>query len=354
MNNIYNTYTDDEMITVPKKAVFADVDGFPNESAFRHFLKHLGDNDEYYLVCISIDLTASNEKKGYAYGTFVLRKVFLQLKDHFYIFRVNGDKFNLLIKKEDFDNAEKMLSNSVENLFTIYYGFVKSSPINKDNYTELRRQGVDLMYHYKAYKTGKGYKEIRDDKIIGNKGNTPLELQETKTHKFRDTMWYGTIRFEEISPNPREVTAYVFPTEFKEKLASLNMVVVVDDLVLTRVYTGNNVNFGFDGMRFSITSRFDNEGHLNIVCFKDRESKGECKMMIDAHEGICIPASFGKRVGKGMELFPVKSNSCGSYEYALWNKETNKAEIDTTGIVQIDDKNYAVHADSKGIDLIEQ
>jgi GGDEF domain-containing protein len=355
--SLYERYTKTEPITISMKTLFTDSDGFPNENAFRNFIEQIKEGEEYYLICINIDLTASNESKGYAFGTRVLRKVYLQLKNHFCIFRVNGDKFNLLVEKDDIDNAEMMLNSDTERLqemFSIYYGIVRDTPITMENYTELRNRGKDLMYQDKARKTNKQFADVRDDKIVGDKGNTPLDLQETDTHKHRETMWYGTVDFAETKPTARKLVAHVFPTEFKEKLASLNMIVVVDDLLNPRLYTGNNVTFGFDGIKVTITSRFDNEGHLNIVCFQDRETTGECEMVLQVHEGNCIPASFGKRLTDGREVYPVKPNNYGTYDYVLWDEENNTANLVTTGIVEMDGKTYAVHADVQGIDLIEQ
>lgn len=357
MKEKYNQYLSEETVTVSKKMLFTDSCGFPNENAFLDFVKSLGENEEYYLICINADLTASNEIKGFAYGTLALRRVYLLLRSHFFVFRIGGGKFNLVVKKDDIEKAEQILSSyseQYEELISVYYGTVSETPIFASNIGEIRRQGVERMYRDKALKTNRTISEARYDAIVGNKGNTPLELQETSTHKFRETMWYGTIRLEERKPATREVTVYVFPTEFKEKLASLNMIVVVDDLLNTRLFTGNSVNFGFDGIRFTVTSRFDNEGHLNIVCFKDRDSKGECGINVVSHEGSCIPASFGKRLEDGNEIYPIKINTCGSYEYVLWNAAEKKAVYDSTGIVSIDGKNYAVYSDAKGIDLVEQ
>lgn len=354
MRDRYDEYTNDALITVPKRKLFTDAEGFPNENAFRSFAERLSESDDCYLACISIDLTASNESKGYAFGTLMLRQVYLQLREHFYVFRVSGDKFNLIIPAGEFRKAEQMFAAYDKELLTVYYGFVKSTPVTGENYAELRRQGIELMYRNKAARTDKKLGAVRDDKIVGDKGNTPPELQETLTHKNRETMWYGTVVFEESEPAAREVTAYVFPTEYKENFASLNMIVVVDDLLHSRVYSGNNISFGFDGIKFTITSRFDNEGHLNIVCFRDRESKGKCEMTLYSHEGVCIPASFGKRAGGGREIFPVKPNAHGTYDYVLWDKNARTATLDTTGIIAMGGKDYAVHANSKGVDLVEQ
>ena len=352
MENRYIDYTGEAMLTVPKRKLYTDSEGFPNENAFRDFAEHL--TAEYYLACISVDVTRSNEKKGYGFGSRVLRKAFLQLRDNFYIFRISGNKFNLFVTENEFSKLKNMLESGNEDFFTVYYGIVEDTYVTKENYTKLCERGKEMMYHYKAEKIGKAYTDARDDVIVGNKGNTPADLQETDTCKYRETMWYATVHLEETEPAARTVTAYVFPTEYKESLASLNMVVVVDDFVKTRIYSGTSVSFGFDGMKFMISSRFDNEGHMNVSCFGERENKGQCDITIDVHEGNCIPASFGKRVKRGVSLFPVKPNTRGTYEYALWNDNEKTAEYQESGLIAIDGADYEVHADKVAINLVHQ
>lgn len=353
MKTAYSEYMSDGQVTVAKKVLFTDGDGFPNDNAFRDFVGQLTEDDECYLVCLNADLTTSN-KKSYAFGTLMLRKLFLRLKDSFYVFRVNGDKFNLIVPKTEIEQAEKLLSADEEGQAKTYYGFVKDTPVTGKNCAELRRRGIELMYQNKALRTNQQAMDVRDDKIVGDKGNTPPELQETVTHKFRDTMWYGEIVFKEHEPSVRDITAYIFPTEYKESLAALNMIVVVDDLLNTRIYTGTSVSFGFDGIKFTVTSRFDNEGHLNIVSFRTDESGGKCEISINSHEGVCIPASFGKRIGNGREIYPFKANPFGTYNYILWDKESKTATLNETGIIEMDGKRYSVHSNSQGIDLVEQ
>lgn len=353
MKTTYDEYTSDKQVTVTKRELFTNGDGFPNENAFRDFAGQLKESDEYYLACIIVDLTESN-KKGFAFGTLMLRKAFLRLKDKFFVFHIHGNKFNVVVSKADIELADKMLASESEDNTKTYYGFVKDTPITGKNFEEIRKRGVKLMYQNMALRTNKEAMDVRDDKIVGDKGNTPPELQETVTHKFRDTMWYGEIQFEEIEPNVRNITAYVFPTEYRSSLAAVNMVVIVDDLLNKRVFTGTKVAFGFDGIRFTVTSRFDDEGHLEIVYFKSKDSKGTCRASLTSHEGVCIPASFGKRIGNGREIYPFKPNPFGTYNYVLWDKENQTATLDETGMVEMNGKLYAVHFHPTGIDLVEQ
>lgn len=354
MREKYKSYWANDPITVTKRELYTDAEGFPNEVAFSHFVKNLTVSDKLYLACINVDLRASNKAKGYAFGSLVLRKAILQLQDFFCVFRISGEKFNVLIPEEDLENARAMLDKCPKQLFTIYYGIVTSEFVCTNNIASLRREGIDLMYSHKAELTGKKHEEVRDDKIIGDKGNTPAQLQETDTHKCRETMWYGVIDFEELQPYARNVKAYIFPTEYKDKKMSLHQIVVVDDLINTRIYTGNNVVFGFDGIKFSVSTRFDEHGKLSILCFKDRESKGQVEMNIQLHEGSCIPASFGKRIDGRRELFPVKQVVSGGYSYALLDRTTGEVTFDDTGMVEVEGKQYAVCVTENSIDLILQ
>lgn len=352
MENRYINYTGSAMITVPMRKIYTDSEGYPNENAFRDFAEHI--SAEYYLACISVDVSKSNEKKGYGFGTRVLRKAFLQLKDNFYIFRMSGNKFNLLVTENEFPKLKEMLESGNEDFFTVYYGLIEDTYITKDNYKALCERGKEMMYRHKAEKIGKAYSEARDDVVIGDKGNTPTDLQETDTCKYRETMWYSTISLEESEPVPRMVTIHVFPTEYKESLASLNIIVVIDDFVSTRTYSGTNITFGLDGMKFSVSARFDNEGHMNVSCYEDRNNTGKCEISVDTHEGNCIPASFGKRVGNGLSVFPVKSNSRGTYEYVLWNDNNKTVEYNESGLIEMDGITYGVHSDKVAINLINE
>lgn len=343
----YKQYIGTEMVTVSHKDLYTDNEGFLNEKAFQDFVSSLTEADGYYLACLIIDVSISN-KKSYAIGSLVMRTVFLKLAEYFNIFRVNGDKFNVLIKDSDYENFQLFLEQDNSKLYSVYFGLVKNIIITKQTIEDARRNGVSLMYKNKSKKTKRN---IRDDKIVGDKGNVPSEFQETQTYKYKDTMWYAAIKIKEIEPLAKDVMVYVFPTEFKPPLATLNMVVVVDDLLEKSVYTGKDVYFGFDGMRFNVQSRFDKLGHLSVSFFKDKGTQGKYETDIYCHEGKYIPAFFGKRIGKGKEIYPFKRNAFGTQEYILWEGKTNQATLIDTGIANVNGESYSVYADDIGIDL---
>lgn len=351
MKTKYDEYTQDGIITVFRKTLFTDVDGFPNELAFRNFIEGFEEEDQYYLACINIDLTASNESRGYEFGTSILKKVYQQISERFFIFRIGGDKFNVLIPYSELDKAEKML-NSGSEMFAIYYGIETEIPVRTDNFESLRKKCIDLMYNDRKQRSKRYFEKVSYNNIsVGPKKTASAE---TPFFKPNDLMCYAVIDFDEEKPIAREVKAYVFPVEYKEKMMSVRQIVVVDDFIDVKIYTGNSVVFGFDGIKFNVTSRFDDSKNLKVVCFKEQECGGQCKMFIKCYQKNSVLENFGKSVGENVEIFPVKPNSYGTHSYVLWDKVKRTAQYEETGIISIDNENYAVTVDDNGVSLILQ
>ena len=354
MNDIYRHYLDTDKVEVERKLLYSDNDGFLNDIAFRNFAEHIDPNAEHKmnLICLNIDVSASNNSKGYAMGSRVLRKVYLQLKERFYIFRVNGDKFNIVVPNEHLEEAIYMLDSSSEypEMFSIYYGVV-DEPVSSCNYQQLRRIGKELMYHDKAVKSKKKLSDIRDDIIIGNKTNTPLEMQETDTRKFRATMWYGIIDFIDKSEAQLKKKLYVYPTEFKTDFALLNLVVVAENMDGYELFTGNSVKVSVDDMKYSVSARFAGDGHLVVSCRKYDNSFNPYIIGIDTYEGICIPAFFGKRISEGREIYPIRQHKNGICDFVVWDSTLNTGVINTNGILIENGTEYAVSVDDTSIEL---
>ncbi len=350
MDNLYRQYLSTDKIEVERKRLYSDSDGFLNDAAFRDFAEHI--NQNMALICLNIDVSASNTTRGYAFGSRVLRKVYLQLKEHFYIFRVNGDKFNLIVPRENLKEAICMLNSSREypEMFSVYYGIVDES-VNKDNYEQLRKIGKELMYHDKAVKTKKKISDVRDDMIIGNKPNTTADMQETDTCKYIETMWHGTVNFVEKSTLQLIKKLYVYPTEFKADFASLNIIAVTEDEQGYELFIGNSVEIAVNGVKCLVTARFADDGHLIISCYKANDANNPYIIGIDTVEGICIPAFFGKRISEGQEIYPICRHDDGMCDFVLWDSTVNKGTINTTGIVRENGTEYAVYMDDTSIKL---
>ena len=330
----YGKYISEETMIVTSKEYYSDNDGFPNDRAFWDFVKNLHDTDRMYLLCLDIDLSPSNAK-GTGYGDLIMRTFFVKMQEYFPSFRMRGTKFNIFVPEKYIEAAEEMLRTDNSKYFILHGEIIKDKFVSSLNAEELIAEGVKRMLGGR-----------RDsDMVLGNKGNVP-------------TMWFATITFKETKPALRTLTAYVFPTEYKKPMALLETVVVLDDMVTTKVYDGTVVQLPIDGMRISISVRFDNDGNMVVSWFKMGDSaEGEITGEMELHEGDAIPVSFGKRIGGSKEIYPVKPNSQGLYEYVLFDRNASypnhKAEYVTTGTVTGKENTYEVHRDSVAIELVK-
>ena len=345
----YIDFLSDKPMVVEKRKYYSDSEGFLNERAFWEFANDLTEDDKMYLLCLNIDVTASNEKHGKGFGTLTLRRVFIRFQIEYPIFRMGGTKFNVFVPADNMELIHTAFDTDNSELFTLQGEVIDDQYATKDNIKDLIAIGVKRLFG-----------ESADETIVGDKGNTEPNQQETKTEKYRATMWYGEILFKETKPKCRELKAYIFPTAYEPANASLNMVVAIDDYVTTpRVFCGRNIDIPIDGMRINVSSRFDNDGHL-IVSYYQKDTgndSGEITGELTVHEGNCIPESFGKRVGKTKAIFPIKMNGQGLYEYILYDEKPQdpKKQVSyvESGTIQGRRGNiYEVHMDSVMINLV--
>lgn len=346
----YKSYTTADTYETTRRDFFCDQSGIPNAKAFEDFSNNIDFDEEYVLICLNIDLRATNNKEGYASGSRIMRKFYLALDDMgVFAFRMGGEKFNVLCKKDKLQDLIAFLDKDNSEKYSIYYGSPKE-PYNIFTSEDLIEEGKTLMYADKHKKVGK--KEfLANDKLVGNKGNTPADLQETAVHKYRTTMWYSKVKITFINQF-REINVYIFVTDFRNNYESLPLVVVLDDLIEYKAFYGNNIVFKEEGIEFTINARFDRQGRMQTAVFADREKAAEVKLeFTEKHEGICIPATFGKRIGD-KEVYPIKQNVNGTCDYVLLDKD--KVTIDRTGLITVNDTTYGVYMDAENIDLVKQ
>ena len=344
MTSVYSDYFSDEKVTVRKKDYYTTKHGFPNRKAFLDFMDGLSDKDTYHLVCVNVDLRKAN-KESHDYGDYFLRRfIYLVVSNGILVFHISGEKFNFLCPEKSIKKMTAILDEPSDE-YDVYYGLIEDV-FTKEKSQEQIQQGIEKMFSHKAKKK---FERVRNGVVVQN---TPYELQETNKRKFRKTMWYTVIELTTIKPKFQMVKVYVFPTEYLKPLASLSTIVVVDDAVEYRLYSGKNVTFGVGGVQFSVSCRFGRDGLLNVAFFK--ASEGEFEHKIYTHKGVCIPANFGKRVSDGKELFPIRENINGLYDYVLWDSKDEKAELCRTGIYKDGDTLYGVYQDKDFIDLIAQ
>ncbi len=338
----YEQYSSLAPIQIYSKEYYQDKDGYPNAKAFEDFSEKI--EGEYFLICINVDVRKANAT-SYEYGNYIMRKFILALNSisNCYTFRMHGEKFNIFIHKESLPALNELFEKESED-YDVYVGD-SGEAYDKTLKNEQIRKNVELMFEDKHTKRHR--QKAQQNSLLGSKLNTPLDLRETTFKKHRSTMWYSIIRITILEPIFKEVKVYVFPTKFCKPLHSIPLLVVIDDLLGYRVLHGNDIKFGLEGILFSINARFGRDGHLNTAAFHSGE--GKCEIAIATNEGVCIPANFGKRIGNA-EIYPIKPNIHGTFDFVLLNDET--PELNTTGIITHDEKQYMVMMDSEYIDLV--
>lgn len=347
-NELYDKYSSRETLNVSNKEFYTDKNSIPNANAFDDFTRNAEFNQEYYLVCLNVDLSKVNQEEGYASGNRTLRKVYLALAGmNVYVFRIHGEKFNVLATKDKLQEVKEFLDRKNDK-YNIFYGICEN-PYSSVSAADAIAEGVRLMYEDKARKIGKKSGSTSDN-LMGNKPNTPEELRETDFVKHRNTMWYSVARITITKPEFSEFKLYIFPTDFRQPLESLPLIVVLDNMLDYRVFTGNNIEIIENGAVINVNARFNAESQLITGVFPSRECSAKIEFL-EKNEGICVPANFGKRVNGG-EIYPIKQNINGVCDYVFY--KDGKAKLDKTGLVDIDGKKYGVYMDNTSIRLSEQ
>ena len=343
---LYDSLASDNLCTITYKDHFTDRNGYLNENAFQKFTEYLRTNNElpdYYLICLNIDLRLANAEST-AVGDYVLRKFIVALDD-FFVFRIQGEKFNILATKEQIPHIKQYL-DTPNDKYKVYYGIVKEKPYKPQNEAEQREiihKGISMMYE------SKGEKKVST--IIDAIGNEPKELHETKLKKYCDTMWYSIISLTITEPIYREITIYVYPTEWKEATHTLPILIAAYDNVEYNIKVGTLITFGINGFRFSVSCRFDTDKHLSTAIFSLDNDKCKCKISTQTHEGVCIPTNFGKRITRTCEIYPLRRNQTGLFDYIALDDGAPK--LNTTGYIETPNgMRYGVSMNDKSIDLI--
>ena len=349
LKEIYQKYKSEEPVQLTWKEVYEDKDGYPNLKAFDDFSEQIKKyGNQYYLICMNVDLRKANER-NYAYGNYILRKFILAVRriTGCYPFRIQGEKFNLIAEKDCMPKLEELLTKQ-DNYYDLYYG-ISEELYNPDEREAQIQKCVELMYLDKSRKRNKLNQKKQTEKIIGDKGNTPVQDRESETCKNKKTMWYAEIDVKAEEPF-KQTKIYVFPTQYCSPMASIPLIVVSAGITDCRYFYGTNIKFGVTGtVRLMINAHFDNDGHLKVSVFNI--NTGKCELEIRTIEGECIPANFGKRFGKG-EIYPFRQNIAGYCDFIYLENET--AELNTSGYIADENgKKYTVHMDSQYINLMK-
>ena len=348
----YASFSSMEKVLMRKCDVFTDMKGFPNDTAFQHFSIGFKEDEDYYLACVEVDLSEKANKRSRSMGDQALRKFCNVLMNEFFVFRISGNKFNVLCPKEMLGTMKERFDREDED-YTIYYGILEK-PYSFRHSIEQVMEGVMRMLQNKQERTI----QLQTENLIASRQLTPIELRETETKKYRKTMWYSKITIKVEKPVVSDATIYVFPTKNCEPMVSIPLVGVKDDLTEYHVsYDEHTLQFGVGSIMFTITARFNRDGHMVTMVHNDSDDeKSRCTYHVETVEGICRPLNFGKRIvtddGTMKEIFPIRQNGHGTFDYILF--ENGKAVMNTDGLVQMKGKEYEVHMDSESIDLIER
>lgn len=348
IDEIYDNYKSDNERLMTCRDYFTDRNGYLNEYAFRDFIERMKEQgiNDLYLCCFNIDLRKAN-LDGHAMGDYILRKFIVSLQDY-YVFRIGGEKFNILCHKEQIAALQDVFDKPNDK-YRIYYGIVKEKPFFPQSEAEEKdmiRKGINLMFACKGDANA-----AKEDYIIGDKGNTPKELQETSKRKFRSTMWYVVADITVTKPEYRAVKVYIYPTAMAKPKQSIPIIAVVDNNINYTVRSGNTVEFGVCGIRFCAKCHFDAENHLQTWLFST-DTSGQYDIKVRTVEGVCIPANFGKRLKNGKEIYPIKPNITGMWDFILYDDGT--PTLNTDGYY-IDDAGvrYGVVMDKECLSLVE-
>lgn len=334
------------------KDLYCDKDGFPNEKAFLQFGMSINKEDNYRLICMNIDLQKANsiEGKGYGYGNHLMRKLYINMKEHGgYPFRIQGGKFNILVPNEKTAELSTLLSKENED-YTVYYGLV-DEPYEWSKTTDLVDKGKSLMYHDRDTKLQNQLSVKRQNPESTLSSDTPQELRETPTFKYLKTMWYAHAKIVMSTPSYREANLSVFATARVNPLQNFPILVVLEEVGTNPriMWIEGRAEIGLGGATITVNMRLNKDESAALMLFVEN-GEAEFKNKI-VHNGVCLPANFGKRIGNGYEIYPVRPNAFGTFSYVKMNTETHETEWVENGIVSMDGVDYEVTVDNESITL---
>lgn len=371
----YNSYSSKEQFTIiTKQELYSDTQGYLGNTAFEEFALHLGHilNKEieengnppiFYLICISVDLRKSN-KKSYNNGNKALQNFTNSVSDYF-CFRIQGEKFNIIIDKKNIMVLKRILETENED-YDVYYGIVEEPfvPMTRNSLREYVEKGIGKMYLNKS--------DVRKTK---KEQTVPAEFEETFLKKYMQTTYYFNGIINATKPIYKENAIWIFPTAVVPARITIPILLVTYDNVNGyNVKYGKNIDFGFANAVYNCTARFTTNGICDILLL-GKYDKGDASLnLYNKFMGTYTPKwndelgennykeTLGKRIDDNTQIFPVKQNVNGYYDYILMKRKNNlykENEDDTyvelveSGTIEINGKKYGVVMDEASIDLIE-
>ncbi len=370
-------------------AYFDTKTGIKNRNSFIRDYQNL--NTPACIIALSINIEKINILFGKDKGDEMLAKAAAEFEKIYPdIYRIGGEKFNILIKKEDFDEA--VLKEVYERLraqmkndgmfYDIYYGIAFE---DEEEYLYEKRKLLDIaverMFKDKSVKRPKNKNiqklieenerlirlqedndklrekvekgravsqikleealyaqlEILKKQVEVKKANrvkreivkeltnvqsdtvipfTQMEsgdVRETEQDKKLVTMWWNEQHMTFIERNNfRDITIKIYPTEFLPPPRTVPVLVIIDDGIEYKLFSGTNVACGTCGTVLNVSGRFLKNGMFStIISFEDAavEKTVEADDIVQ-HKGLFTPCCFGKRIGDA-KIYPIKTNVTG-------------------------------------------
>lgn len=366
----------------------------PNEKGFEEYIKSINTSN-ITLAAFNISVKEIN-KESRKKGNECLRAIIKELKkDNFKIFRIQGEKFNIVFLQNEYDYKTKQklklyFDVSMFQLpYEIYYGIETNDNSNfeifrhrtvEEMYRDRNRKNqiskvndiikkskallkmeADLLEEEKNLQRLKSGKEKKLEKIISDKENssqlipgkekTPDNFKENDRQKYLAEMYFATATVNALKDGKfTSFTLYIFPTKLMPALVTLPNIVIIDTGINYTTYKDCN-HFTYMDVEYNVSMRFTREGKLNFSIFPTDETVKN-NINIHTQEGLYTPDNFGKLVhlsDSDIEIFPIKQNIRNLYDFAYI--KNNEIIINKNGFINDNEKNISVTMDNTSINL---
>lgn len=379
ITNKYGEYFDKTiLVEVTNKGIYIDKFGVPNTLAFENFISEADEcEEEMYLVCLNLDLRRTNDTKGRYSGDSVMRQFCKNLQDlGAFVFHIQGEKFNLLLTKDTIDKVKELL-NAENDSYQIYYA-IANEAINSYNADDVISDCVNKMYEDKAKKKPRKSvgvvkkKEPKEPVLRGSNRilSRAVELKEARiesdydksieTFKFKpiEQFWYAIAKIQIIKPKSTTFRINIYPTEMQSELASINLIAVVDDFLDYEVHYGKMIEINSDGIPFYVSARFRKDKSIAYQILTSAKFAEDLEWKVTyevVNDGKFVPEFWGKSLGDGREIFPIRENNRRLSDFVVLDRNNNNevyAKRDV-GSIDVDGVTYVVCMDNQGIKLAE-
>lgn len=366
----------------------------PNAKGFEEYCKDIN-TQNITLAAFNISVKEIN-KESRKKGDACLKALINEFKkQHYKIFRIQGEKFNIVFLKDEFDfkckqRLQLLFDVPVFQLpYIIYYGILTNDGSNfeifrhrviEEMYRDRNRKmqvnkieavvkkskallkmEADLLEQEKNLQRLKAGKEKKletivtaaksDKLLIHGKEITPDNFKETDTQKFLAEMYFATATVNALKDGKfTSFTLYVFPTKLMPALVTLPNIVIIDTGINYTAYKDCN-HFTYMDVEYNVSMRFTREGKLNFSIFPTDET---VKNNINIHiqEGLYTPDNFGKIIHLSdgdIEIYPIKQNIRNLYDFGYI--KDNEIIINKNGFINDNGKNISVTMDDISINL---